>query len=533
VHSDLDPERYDVLVVGAGPAGLTTACGLARAGVRVLVVDKHAGTTIFPKATGVRPRTLEILRSWTLEQRVLAAAQRARIELGISPVLAGPLTAVDTLGAPEAADLARVSPSPMAIIPQDRLEPVLLDHLRGQGGEVRFSTGLVGFELDDARGVRAWLRRAGSAHDHYEVQARYLVGADGPRSTVRARLGIDVEHLGAAETHVTGLFAADLDRVVPDPPFALHAVTELGAEGVFVACGDHRWGYGWTLEAGDDLAPSADRVAQRVRAAAGLPDLDLTVLGVFTWRFEAEVATRFRNGPAFLAGDAAARTTPRRATGMNTGIGAAHNLAWKLAWVLRGWAGAALLDTYEEERLPVGRANAARSLEPAVEAGEERLAPDFGVRYASATIQPAPDRATGVAGAGSSRFGAGASAGARAPHGWIGTGADRMSTLDLFDGRLTLLTGRRGGGWCAAAARLAVDGPPIRALRFGPDLPDPDGGLARLYRLGDHDAVLIRPDGHVAWRSDAEAPAAGGIGEVLRAARDLTVGRQPAPAAAP
>ena len=105
------PETYDVLVVGAGPAGLTTAAGLARTGIRVLLVEKHPGTSIFPKAAGVRPRTMEILRSWGLDQRVYSAGQDVRLELGISPVLAAPVVAVESLGAPAAQYVSTMSPT--------------------------------------------------------------------------------------------------------------------------------------------------------------------------------------------------------------------------------------------------------------------------------------------------------------------------------------------------------------------------------------------------------------------------------------
>ena len=129
-------------------------------------------------------------------------------------------------------------------------------------------------------------------------------------------------------------------------------------------------------------------MVERIRASAGLPDLDVELQGTFAWAFGAEIAARFRSGPVFLVGDAATRTTPRRATGMNTGMAAAHNLAWKLAWVLRGWADEALLDTYEEERRPVGLANALRSLQLREGPHEASGLEDFGVTYASAAIAP-------------------------------------------------------------------------------------------------------------------------------------------------
>lgn len=491
------PYTCDVLVVGAGPAGLTTAAGLARAGVRVLVVDRHAGTTIFPKAAGIRPRTLEILRSWGLEQRAMAAAQHVRLEYAVSPVLSGPVVAVESLGTPDPDRVARLSPSRFVFIPQDALEPVLLDHVRERGGDVRFGTQLTGFEQDSA-GVRAYLRPRDSSGPGYEVHARYLVGADGPASSVRERLGIGVDRLGSEDEHFSVLFDADLDAVQPDPPFALTGVTAPGAEGLFVAAGRHRWSYNWIWDPDhDDLAVwTPERLTERIRTAAGVPDLDLRLGGTFRWTFGAEAATSFRSGRAFLVGDAATRTTPRRATGLNTGVAAAHNLAWKLAWVLRGWAGEALLETYDQERRPVGRANAVRSLQQVGEVREAADVEDFGTVYASDAIS----RDSGDVAPGSL-----AVAGHRAPHGWTTMAGRRLSTLDLFDGRFTLLTGSAGGAWRLAADRLTA-GSPLAALRLGPDLGDPDGTLAVRYGVSEGGAVLVRPDGFVAWRTRSAGP---------------------------
>jgi putative polyketide hydroxylase len=511
------PESYDVLVVGAGPAGLTTAAGLARAGIRVLVVEKHSGTSIFPKAVGVRPRTMEILRSWGLDQRVYSAGQDVRLELGISPVLAAPVVAVESLGAPVAQYVATMSPSPFAFVPQDHLEPVLLEHVQDRGGQVRLRTELVGFEVD-GDGVRATLRpQAGSAE--YDVRARYLVGADGPRSMVRRGLGIEMESLGSEGRQLTAQFAADLDGVVPDPPFALYWVTRPGAEALFVASGRGRWGYGW--EPGDDepTTPTPEQLVERIRASAGLPELDVELQGTFEWVFGAEIAARFRSGPVFLVGDAATRTSPRRATGMNTGIAAAHNLAWKLAWVLRGWADEALLDTYEEERRPVGLTNARRSLQLKEGPHETSGLEDFGVTYESAAIAPTehvePPATVGER----------AAPGRRAPHAWLDVTGRRVSTLDLFDGRLTLLTGPGGSDWCAAADRVGLGDLPLTVLRFGLDLPDPDGSLALQYGVGTRGAILVRPDGFVAWQAPCPSGARAGL---LASAVELATGRSAA-----
>ena len=481
---------YDVLVVGAGPSGLTTAVALARSGVRTLLIEKHPGLSVFPKATGLRPRTMEILRSWGLEQTVLSQSQPTLLSMAIKPMLSVPGSEV-SLGLPEPEDLRVISPSPVAVCPQDRLEAILLDHLLERGGEVRFSTALSELTVDDA-GVTAVITSRTDGRVE-EIRACYVVGADGARSTVREILGIPYDSLGTEGDHLATLFRADLSSVVSGMPHALTAIVAPGLEGMFVPTGEgDRWIYDieWHPEAGETLADwPVERIAARIRAATGVPDLQPNVIGMFPWDFGAAVARQQRLGRAFLVGDAAHRTTPRGATGMNTGIGDGHNLGWKLAWVVRGWAGEALLDSYEAERAGVGRVNAQTSLQTSLGAPPSHsLAQDFGVVYQSGAA-----------------LGSGPLVGRRAPHAWITVNGRSASSLDLFDGRLTVLAGPSGVGWRAPATELALAGIPIALLGLGHELADPTGELAARYRLNSDGCVLVRPDGYVGWMSGADS----------------------------
>ncbi len=467
---------YDVVVVGAGPSGLATAVPLARAGVRVLLVEKHLSLGSFPKATGLRPRSMEILRSWGLEDEVLARSEPAEVAMAVRPVLAAPGPVV-SLGLPTEAQLSGITPSGLAVFPQDQLEALLLADLRGHGAEVRFGTELVGLRCGNEE-VAVDLHIRGAERVEV-VSARYLVGADGAASMVRDCLGIEVEELGGQGHHLSTLFRADLSPVMPGVPFVLTATVAAGVEGMFVTTGrSGRWFYDfeWHPEAGESLTDwPTDRLTARIRAASGLPDLDLEVLGVFGYDFAAAVARRQQSGPVFLVGDAAHRTTPRGATGMNTGIADGHNLGWKLAWVARGWADASLLDSYAPERAPVGRANAAASVDSRPDRdAEEALRQDFGVCYASGAVVVGHHLA-----------------GRRAPHAWVRLGDRSASTLDLFGDHLTVLLGR--------AADPVPDRPHTRVLRLGQDFTDPDGTFAAAYALGSKEAVLVRPDGYVGW----------------------------------
>jgi hypothetical protein len=249
-------------------------------------------------------------------------------------------------------------------------------------------------------------------------------------------------------------------------------------------------------EAADKWTP--ERLIQRIRGGAEVPNLAIQIRRTLRWDLGAAVASHYRRGRAFLVGDAAHRTTPRGATGLNTGIADGHNLGWKLAWVVRGWADVALLDSYEAERVPVGRRNAARSIDTATGSPpESALAADFGVTYDSAIIldgnteELPPDE-----------IGLRAQPGQRAPHAWVVMQGRRSSTIDLFDSTLTLFAGPSGGAWRAAAAWLP-DGPPLQALGVGTEIADPSGELTERYGLAGEAAVLVRPDGYVAWRGMA------------------------------
>jgi putative polyketide hydroxylase len=484
---------YDVLVVGAGPSGLATAVAAARAGAQVLVVDRHQSTSSFPKATGIRPRTMEILRSWGLEEEVRAGGADLLQSASVSSTLAHPQQQHFSLGVPQPETLAPLSPSITAISPQDHLEPVLLEHLRSLGGTVRFSTELAGLEqLGDA--VSARLRSVdGTSHEHVEV--RYLVGADGAGSTVRSAAGIEESQLGSDGEHLAVLFRGAVEEQIRGDRYALHMVTT-PEPGVFVPSGTPgRWVYdrAWSAERDAGQLPTVEEHRDIIRLAAGMPDLELEVMGVFRWTFAAAVADRMRAGRVFLVGDAAHRTTPRGATGMNTGIADGHNLGWKLGWVTRGWADEALLDSYETERHPIGLHNALSSLEASDGSKPEDLAHDFGMVY------PVPGGDAEAAGLPALP---GPVPGARAPHAWVQRDGRCISMLDLYGDRLTLVVGRAGTAWRHAAEELSGHGLPVSAVTVGHDVLDPTGAGLRAYGLGDGSAVLVRPDGHIAWRAD-------------------------------
>jgi 2-polyprenyl-6-methoxyphenol hydroxylase-like FAD-dependent oxidoreductase len=578
-------ETTAVLIVGAGPAGLVTAIGLARHGVRSMVIERHPSTSIFPRATGVSTRSMEIFRGWRIDDDVRRGGWRV-IPRGVTVrTLADRDPIEGPLGFPDEDACRLVSPALAAVSPQDHLEPVLVEHYRSLGmGEIRFSTELVSFE-QGADGISAIVRDRSSGEERL-VRSRYLVGADGHRSTVRRSLEIPMDGPADLGQYLSILFRADLRSVLGDDLYGLYmiAADESGSEGapnadkpvagassgrpmppagpppptVLVPSGaDDRFVLAVPLPAGiDDAAIQLmfppERCLEMVRAAAGMPDLDVEILARNAFAFSAQVAARVRDGRAFLVGDAAHRMTPRGGRGMNTAIADAFDLGWKLAWVCRGLAGDALLDSHATERGPIGRRNVELSMVPGGDGSDDGLIEDLGWVVSSAVIVDAGDPSAGptpTTGAPVRIDGAfvpDARPGARAPHAWLEAGASgsttRISTLDLFGRGLVVLTAGASGPWRAAATSLVSAGGrdlPIAVHAVGVGLRDVEGTFASAYGLEPGGAVLVRPDGVVAWRSrslpeDPERALASAVAISLGRGPDAPrASLAPAPATAP
>jgi putative polyketide hydroxylase len=507
-------EEVPVLVVGAGPTGLTASILLSRWGIPSLTVEKHPGTTIFPRAIAINARSMEIFRSMGLEQRIREAGFQALPFVARSRVLIDPEPQLSpSLGTPP----TDVSPSAWTACSQLALEPILLDEATSYPiADVRFGVELRALE-ESAEGVRAQLleRESGRTID---VQCRYVIGADGARSTVRRLLGVDMAGFGTLGENVNIHFLAPLVQRLPHPPIFLHSVQNERASGVIYSVdGRSRWVMvaGYRPQGGESPADfTTQRCVQLVRGAAGIPDLEVRVLGVSPWTTLADVATRWRSSRAFLAGDAAHRMTPAGGIGMNTGIQDAHNLAWKLAGVLQEWAGSALLDTYESERRPVAEANTRRSVELLngglldgfLDIDGEHLPQmatpprtpvevDLGFTYETGALVADDVAAPALTG----DYAPAAAPGHRLPHLWLGDGGSQRSTVDCIGSTFTLFAGRNAGGWQRAVAQVArTSCIPLRIENLASSGSD---RWTSLFGITESGCVLMRPDGHVAWRS--------------------------------
>ena len=242
--------RVPVVIVGAGPAGLVTAVTLARQGIASLLVERHPGLSPLPRATAVSTRTMELLRSWGLEDEVRAGQlELAAVGAWAAESLASPEGALLPLGHPDFGQVVAASPTMLAAVPQDHWEPVLLRHLEGLGrAEIRFGTELVAVD-QDAEGVTVVLRRATGATQ--TVRAGYLVGADGAHSLTRALLGIAMDGPDHLREQLTVLFEAPLGEVVGERRYGIYFIQHPEAGGVFVPNGaGDRWLYGreWAPE---------------------------------------------------------------------------------------------------------------------------------------------------------------------------------------------------------------------------------------------------------------------------------------------
>jgi 2-polyprenyl-6-methoxyphenol hydroxylase-like FAD-dependent oxidoreductase len=514
-------EEAPVLVVGGSLVGLSMSLFLAHHGVPHLVVERHRGTAIHPRAAFLMQRTVELFRSVGIQDEVIAAAEREFVQNGA-------IVAVESLGGRELQwffknineGVEHLSPSPRIFVTQIGLEPVLRARAAELGGRLRYSAELVALRAtDDA--VSAVVRDRSNGEE-WTVNASYAVAADGVRSAVRQQLGIGMAGHGTFSDSVTIYFRADVRPLLRGRNLSVVYVVNPRLQGFFRFSFDGQAGFLVVNSALDDngqrtttigaTATEADCV-RYVRDALGAPDLPVEIEDVQQWNAAAEWAERFRAGRIFLAGDSAHVMPPTGGYGGNTGVHDAHNLAWKLAYVLNGRAGADLLETYEAERLPVARMTVEQAytryvtrLDPGL--GTDDLEPviddaviDLGYRVGSSSITD--DGAEAAAHWEDPRTPSGRP-GLRAPHVLVRRDGTDLSTLDLIDRAPVLFVGPAGAAWAEAAAvaaeRLQV---PLDVYRIGDggNIADPRNGFATAYGLTPSGAALVRPDGVVAWRA--------------------------------
>jgi putative polyketide hydroxylase len=520
-----------VLIVGGGIVGLSAAVFLRDHGVDVVLVERHRGTSLLPKGRNLNARTMEVYRSHGVEADIHSAPKSVFQEYDErcrAVTLAGEEILREVRPAPEA--LAGISPSEAALVDQSIAEPILRDHAVRRGADVRFATELLSYE-DDGAGVTAVIADRDTG-ETTTVRAGYLIAADGHRSPIRERLGIGRAVIAPATPVVSVVFQADLTEPLRGRRVALCYLDE-PEPGTLLTPLDtlERWllivPYHPELgESTDDFTP--ERCVELFRAAVGIPELPARAVPAIPgssrlahpWEITAWVADSYRSGRVFLVGDAVHVFPPTGGLGANTGIQDAHNLAWKLAAVLAGRAGAGLLDTYEGERRPVAQLAAGFATERQSDRAAGRsdgqgppdvLAVVMGYRYDSPAVLGAP--AQGPVALHPKELAG--EPGTRVPHLHLERDGRELSGIELFRDRFVLLTGPGGEDWARAADALGAEAA-VRAVRIGTDVADRAAVWPSALGTGADGAVLVRPDGFVAWRSrPGEEPSAGAIRTVM------------------
>lgn len=554
----------DVLVVGSGPAGGAMALALATYGVRVTVITKYGQLADTPRAHITNQRAVEVLRDLGVEH--LLTAQATPWELMSNTTYCTSLAGEELGRCPSwgteparHADYVLQSPCSMVDAPQTIVEPILIGQAQVRGAKIRFDTEYLS-HVQDAEGVTTSVRDRLTGNE-YTIRSKYLLGADGARSQVAEDAGLPFEGPGALAGAFNVVFEADLTHLVAHRPSVLYWMLQPGADMNGVGLGVLRMVKPWTewmlIWGYDHTAGPPDLSDEVIRDLAvrlvGTDDFEMRVISKAPWTINYRYATTISNGRVFCAGDAIHRHPPTNGLGSNTSIQDSYNLGWKLAYVVKGLAGPALLDTYDAERAPVakqivdranksipdtsritdalgldGTSNAAVLAErlavlraPGAE-GEATRAKmreaiayksyefnahgvEHNQRYASTAVvpdgTPMPEyRRDHELYAQPTTW-----PGAKVPHTWVTKNGAKVSTLDLGGrGAFTLYTGIGGDAWGSAARTVGEElGVEIRVVSIGHGQPyeDPFGTWASLREVEDTGAVLTRPDNYVAFRA--------------------------------
>src|SRR5262245_4890714 len=524
-------ESVPVLVVGGGPVGLALAGDLGWRGVRCLLVERSDGSIYQPRQDLVGIRTMEFCRRWGLVGAVEASPYPRDVpqdNVYVTSLVGYELgrERFPSMGKQKPPD---ASPQRRERCPQNMFDPILRAFAASHPSvELRYRTQLLGFrqKADHVIAQVEDLERGG----RYEIGARYLAGCDGARSLVRGELGIGMSGK-AALTHTTNVIFRCPDLTSLHDKGEAYRFIILGPEGTWSTIvainGRDEWRFS-LIRGPQGRELTTDEIHAAIRRAVGL-DFDYEILTVLPWVRRELVAARFHAGRGFILGDAAHAMSPTGGFGMNTGIGDAVDLAWKLAAVTEGWGGDHLLASFDADRRPVGARNVAeasrnlvRLLSPGHNAAlldetdegarvRERVGREFsaimrhewftlgmhlGYRYEGSPICR-PD-GTDAPPDDPERYVPVARPGSRAPHAWL---RDGRSTLDLFGRGFTLLVIAAAGGGAADAAPLVEAAAQRRLPMHVTPLDEPE-----VLALYERRLVLVRPDGHVAWRSD-HAPA--------------------------
>ncbi|PFZ51744.1 FAD-binding monooxygenase [Bacillus wiedmannii] len=511
-----------VLIVGGGLSGLASALFLAKHNINYLLLERHQSTAIHPKAGGITFRTMELFRELGLEQRIRLAGKalencRGRIAVHtIAEVNKEELAQMraNQYGNDEKLlrKIEEISPSKQTACYQITLEEMMLQETRTLGGELSFYHELVSYEQNE-HGVIATIRNRETEEESI-IHCDYVIAADGAKSKIREQLGVSTEGRGTIGGYYMNIyFEADLSEFIQGDAFGFSMVLHPEVLGALIPVDNERkWIYHVSYDPLKGERPedfTIERCKQIIQTAIGNTKVESKIVSVLPWEASESTATKFQDNRIFLVGDSAHIMPPTGGFGSNTGIQDAHNLAWKLAAVIKGKANPKLLETYHKERYPVAKLTTeyassllfrAASREEGSLNNMDGLAVTVGYHYCSEAIvdeSATPHRMDIVELNGRP--------GTRAPHFFGMYEGEKVSILDLFGNNFVLLTEVENSSWVEAVFDVSFKlGIIIKMYRVGVsgDFIAQENVFRELYGIENGGAVLIRPDGFIGWRSE-------------------------------
>ena len=559
--------KTDVLVVGTGPAGSSTAALLSTYGIDNVLINNFNWLANTPRAHITNQRTMEVLRDLGKEVENEAYLHATEQDLMGENIFCTSL-AGEELGRMKSwgkhpnsrAEHLLSSPSFMNDLPQTFMEPLLFKTACSRGTQSRMSTQYLS-HIEDENGITSTCLDK-LTNKEITIYSKYLVGADGGNSKVAENIGLPFEGKMGVGGSMNILFRADLSKYVAHRPSVLYWVLQPGADIGGIGMGLVRmirpWNE-WLIVWGYDISQPAPEVdedfATKVaRDLVGDPKLEIDLLSVSTWTVNDMFATEMSKGRVFCAGDATHRHPPSNGLGSNTSIQDSFNLAWKLAYVLKGQAGPELLDTYSIERSPIAKQIVTRANQSIGEFGpifealgltntQDPLKMKTNMNKRTDNTKEAQKQRSNLRDAikfkkyefdahgveMNQRYNSKAVIldgqkephfekdqelyyqpttfpGARIPHAWVyDAKGHKHSTLDLCgNGNFSIFTGIGGENWVDAARKLGkemdID---IKCNIIGPkqEFEDHTGEWYTASEINESGTILVRPDQHVCWRS--------------------------------
>lgn len=544
-----------ILVVGCGPAGILASLLLSQLRIEHVVIEQRDTLHQLPQAHVLKLRTLEILRGLGLDQAVLESATPTEFMKYVTwrDTLAGfEFGKISMIGRKGTSDRYKtLSPTFPANLPQDEYEKILFDGAKmSKYADFRFGTTCLNFSWHD-NGIVAGI--GSEFHSDERINAQFVLAADGASSSIRRELGFDFIGDASLQKFITMVVHADLRDIVEDYPGILHWVNSPACTGTFIIHNvESRFVFMIPYdESLTDPADFSEEICLDILRKAIGRDIPLEIIGIDKWNMSAQVAEHFSSKNVFLVGDAAHRFPPTGGMGLNTGAQDVYNLVWKIGQVLKGNASPTLLDTYESECKPVAEINCSHSKSNYLKMAEvdsvlfgddkwltpDRLAflngtsstarverekiraaienqlehfdtivLDLGYRYKSIAIVEdtfeAPSAHSGV-----HEFVPFCRSGYRFPHMRLKRDGTQLSSLDLLDYEYFSLFCNSKKYWEKEFALLPETTQNlIQLIEIGPnsDIEDSEGDWERMSEIGSNGAILVRPDGHVAWRFSEE-----------------------------